>query len=132
MNQLEQSSSTNMPLPPEENFSNLLNSNQADFDFALYQNTSPNSTTAPEYDSSLLLDPQIQQHQQQSRPSSQAVNPADLVSPISSPQDSTSPSRDYLHQNPSPGPISLLARLGSTIPHSIRVTPLWTRRLLRT
>ena len=122
MNQLEQSSPANMQIPPEENFSNLLNSNQADFDFALYQNTtSPNSTTAPEYDSSLLLDPQIQQQQQQqqpqqqqqqSRPSSQAINPADLASSISSPQDPTSPSQDYLHQNPSPGPISPASSAG--------------------
>ena len=106
VNQLEQSSS-GMPVSPEEDFSNLLNSNQADFDFSLYQNTSPNSTTAPEYDSSLLLDPQIHQ---QSRPSSQSINPADLVSPISSPQNSTSPqvpSQDnILHQHSSPGPMS--------------------------
>ncbi|ODM23499.1 hypothetical protein SI65_01088 [Aspergillus cristatus] len=96
LNQLEQSSSPNMPISSEENFSNLLNSNQADFDFSLYQNpASPSSTTAPEYDSSLLLDPQLNQ---QSRPSSQSINPADLVSPISSPQDTT-------HQH-SPGPMS--------------------------
>lgn len=97
INQLEQSSSPNMTVSSEENFSNLLNSNQADFDFALYQNpTSPSSTTAPEYDSSLLLDPQLHQ---QSRPSSQSINPADLISPISSPQDTT-------HQHSSPGPMS--------------------------
>lgn len=88
VSQLDQSS-PNMPISPEENFSNLLNSNQADFDFALYQNTtSPSSTTGPEFDPPSLLDPQIHQ---QSRPSSQSINPADLVSPISSPQNPASP-----------------------------------------
>ncbi|RAH54864.1 C2H2 type zinc finger domain protein [Aspergillus piperis CBS 112811] len=92
----------------DENFSNLLNSNPADFDFALYQNPSPNSTAAPDYDSPLLLDPQVHG---QSRPGSQAVNPADLVSQIPSPHPSASPQLSPIspqdhYQHSSPGPMS--------------------------
>lgn len=98
-NQLEHGQGLRLPRP-EENFSNLLNSNAGDLDFSAYQNHSPNSTSASEYDSSLLLDPQMHQ-----RPSSmhQAVNPADLVSPISNPSAS-SHSQDQ--QQSSPGPMS--------------------------
>lgn len=96
--QVEQSST--LPLQ-QENYSNLLNSNQSDFDFSLYQN-SPNSTTAPEYDSSLLLDPQVQRQR--------GINPTDLVSQISIPHTSASPQmppQDQAFQQPSsPSPIS--------------------------
>lgn len=99
-NQVEQQST--LPLH-QESYSNLLNSNQSDYDFSLYQNPSPNSSTAPEYDSSLLLDPQVQRHQ--------GVNPAELVSQISSsPHTSASPQitpQDQTFPQPSsPSPIS--------------------------
>lgn len=84
-----------------ENFSNLLNSNSGELDFSAYQNHSPNSASASEYDSSLLLDPQMHQRQQMH----QGVNPADLVSPISNPSISSQPSpQDPQHS--SPGPMS--------------------------
>ncbi|PYH99232.1 C2H2 type zinc finger domain protein [Aspergillus ellipticus CBS 707.79] len=92
----------------DENFQNLLNSNPGDFDFSLYQNPSPNSTAAPDYDSPLLLDPQVHG---QTRPGCQAVNPADLVSQIPSPHPSASPQlspispQDHYHHS-SPGPMS--------------------------
>ncbi|KAL4896478.1 hypothetical protein BDV59DRAFT_170747 [Aspergillus ambiguus] len=79
--------------PSEENFSTLLNSNPTDFDFSVYQNHSPNSVGSPDYDSSLMLDPQMHT---QSRQLNHAVNPADLHS-SASPQD---------QQQPSPGPMS--------------------------
>ncbi|KAI9934155.1 hypothetical protein ASPWEDRAFT_50154 [Aspergillus wentii DTO 134E9] len=88
-----------VPLQPEENFSNLLNSNPSDFEFSVYQNQSPNSTTAPEYDSSLLLDPQV--HNQ-----SRSVNPTDLVGQIPSPHASASPQISPQEQQHSPGPMS--------------------------
>lgn len=98
-NPVEQSST--LPLQ-QENYSSLLNSNQSDFDFSLYQNPSPSSSAAPEYDSSLLLDPQVQRQH--------AVNPADLVSQVSSPHPSTSPQLtpqdQSLQQHSSPSPIS--------------------------
>ncbi|EAW08042.1 putative C2H2 transcription factor Crz1 [Aspergillus clavatus NRRL 1] len=99
----------------EDNFSNLLNSSSTDYDFsAVYSNHSPSSNTAPEYDSSLLLDSQIQLHQQ-SHPTGQAVNPADLVTQIPSPHSSASPQISPLEQqqqqHSSPGPMS---PLGST------------------
>lgn len=81
-NELEQPSA----MLQQENYSNLLNSNQTDFDFSVYQNPSPNSSTGPEYDTSQLLDPQIHQRQ--------AVNPADLSrmsSPHTSPSSQLSP-----------------------------------------
>jgi hypothetical protein len=99
-NQLEHSSTGLRPMQGDENFSNMLNSNQPELDFSLYQNHSPNSASASEYDSSQLLDPQM--HQRQSM--NQAVNPADLVSPISNPSASSHPSsQDQQH---SPGPMS--------------------------
>ncbi|RAK98398.1 putative C2H2 transcription factor Crz1 [Aspergillus ibericus CBS 121593] len=94
--------------PSDENFSNLLNSNPSEFDFALYQNPSPNSTAAPDYDSPLLLDPQVHG---QPRPGTQAINPADLISQIPSPHPSASPQmspispQDHYHHS-SPGPLS--------------------------
>ncbi|KAJ5347794.1 Zinc finger C2H2 [Penicillium brevicompactum] len=97
VNQLEHSSNGLRPMQ-DENFSNMLNSNQPDMDFALYQNHSP-SASASEYDTSQLLDPQM--HQRQSM--NQAINPADLVSPISN-SGSSHPSQDPQHS--SPGPMS--------------------------
>jgi hypothetical protein len=85
-----------------ENFSNLLNSNTGELDFAAYQNHSPNSASASEYDSSLLLGPQMHQRQQAMH---QAVNPADLVSPISNPSASSHHSSQDPQQS-SPGPMS--------------------------
>ncbi|PYH46115.1 putative C2H2 transcription factor Crz1 [Aspergillus saccharolyticus JOP 1030-1] len=93
-------------LSSDENFSTLLNSNQTDFDFALYQNPSPNSSAAPEYDSPLMLDPHGQ-----SRQTNHGVNPADLISQMPSSHRSSSPQlspispQDY-HQHSSPGPMS--------------------------
>ncbi|KAL4930661.1 putative C2H2 transcription factor Crz1 [Aspergillus undulatus] len=78
--------------PAEENFSNLLNSNNGEFDFSLYQNTNP-STTGSDYPSSLLLDPQ--------QSTNQAVNPVDLVSQIPSPHPSNSSQTSPLDQQPS-------------------------------
>ncbi|KAB8072019.1 hypothetical protein BDV29DRAFT_8846 [Aspergillus leporis] len=92
--------------PSEENFSTLLNSTPTDFDFSLYPNHSPNSTTAPEYDSSLMLDHQMHG---QPRQVNQAVNPADLVGQIPSPHTATSPQISPQEQQPhhsSPGPMS--------------------------
>ncbi|PGG96599.1 hypothetical protein AJ79_09517 [Helicocarpus griseus UAMH5409] len=73
----------------EENFSSLLNSNQQQFDdFPIYTNTN----SASEFDSSLMLDPQLspQQQQQQQQLLNQSVNPADL-SRMSSPHNHTPP-----------------------------------------
>ncbi|KAJ6113637.1 zinc finger protein [Penicillium sp. IBT 18751x] len=78
----------------------MLNTNPGKLEFG-YQNHSPNSASASEYDSSLLLDPQMHQRAQ---PINQAVNPADLVSPISNPSASSHPSSQENQQ--SPGPIS--------------------------
>ncbi|KAF9892715.1 DNA-binding transcription factor [Aspergillus nanangensis] len=84
--------------PPEGNFSNLLNSNPTDFDFSgVYQNHSPNSVTSPEYDSSLMLDPQM---------SNQAINPADLVNQMPSPLSAASPQEQQQPHHSSPGPMS--------------------------
>lgn len=101
VNQMDQSQSGLRPPHADENFSNMLN-NSTDLDFSNYHNHSPHSTTASEYDSSLLLDPQMHQ-----RPSSmhQAINPADLVSPISNPSASSHPSSQEQQQS-SPGPMS--------------------------
>ncbi|KAL1968887.1 hypothetical protein VTN77DRAFT_1248 [Rasamsonia byssochlamydoides] len=95
VNQLEQSSAQR-----EENFSNLLNSNPTDFDFNLYP--TDNSGVPSEFDSSLLLDPQ-QQAQQSSQPGNQSVNPADLVSAMSSPHNAASPHLLSPEQHSSPG-----------------------------
>ncbi|KAL4921571.1 hypothetical protein BDW62DRAFT_113019 [Aspergillus aurantiobrunneus] len=76
----------------EENFSSLLNSNNGDFDFSLYQNPSPN-TTGSEYPS-LLPDPQ------QQSTNNQAVNPVDLVSQVPSPHPSNSSQTSPLDQQP--------------------------------
>ncbi|KAK2797414.1 hypothetical protein FQN50_009215 [Emmonsiellopsis sp. PD_5] len=68
----------------EENFSNLLNSNQPPFDeFSMYTNSNNHPS---EFDPSLMLDPQQQQQQQLN----QSINPADL-SRISSPHNHTPP-----------------------------------------
>lgn len=100
VNQLEQSTTGLRPIQGDENFSNMLNS-QPELDFSLYQNHSPNSGSASDYDSSLLLDPQM--HQRQSI--NPAINPVDLVSPISNPSPSSHPSsQDQPHS--SPGPMS--------------------------
>ncbi|KAJ5585200.1 uncharacterized protein N7459_005000 [Penicillium hispanicum] len=97
VNQLEQGSSGLRPLQPGD----FLSTN-ADLDFSAYQNHSPNSATASEYDSSLLLDPQMHQRPQSMH---QGVNPADLVSPISNPSASSHPSSQDQQQS-SPGPMS--------------------------
>ncbi|PWY76236.1 C2H2 type zinc finger domain protein [Aspergillus heteromorphus CBS 117.55] len=110
LSQLDQSTglSLQQQQQSDENFQNLLNSNPGDFDFSLYQNPSPSSTAAPDYDSPLLLDPQVHG---QSQPGCQAVNPADLVSQIPSPHPSASPQlspispQDHYHRS-SPGPMS--------------------------
>ncbi|KAL2864626.1 putative C2H2 transcription factor Crz1 [Aspergillus lucknowensis] len=77
---------------PDENFSNLLNSNNSDFDFSLYQNTGANTTTGTDYPSSHLFDPQ--------QSTNHAVNPVDLVSQIPSPHPSTSSQTSPLDQQP--------------------------------
>ncbi|CAI7631614.1 unnamed protein product [Penicillium pancosmium] len=101
VNQMDQGQSGLHSRQPDENFSSLLN-NPNDLDFSGYHNHSPHSTTASEYDSSHLLDPQMHQ-----RPPSmhQAINPADLVSPISNPSASSHPSSQDQQQS-SPGPMS--------------------------
>lgn len=86
---------------PDENYANILNNNAGDLDFNAYQNHSSNSATGSEYDTSLLLDPQMHQHPQSMH---QGVNPADLVSPNSNPSASSHPSS--LDQQQSPGPLS--------------------------
>ncbi|KAA8644814.1 hypothetical protein EYZ11_009335 [Aspergillus tanneri] len=94
----------------EDNFSNLLNSDSAAYDFSAFPNHSPNSTTAPEYDSSLMLDPQMH------RPVNHGVNPADLVGQIS-PHPSASPQMSPQEQHPhhsSPSPISPLSSTPGT------------------
>ncbi|KAJ5184684.1 Zinc finger C2H2 [Penicillium cf. griseofulvum] len=101
VNQLQHSSTGLRPMQGDENFSNMLNSNHPELDFSLYQNHSPNSVSTPEYDSSLLMDPQM--HQRQSM--NPAINPADLVSPISNPSASSHPSSQD-QQHSSPGPMS--------------------------
>lgn len=98
VSQLDHGSSGLGPPQPDENFTNMLNNNTGELDFSAYQNHSTNSATASEYDSSLLLDPQMHQPPQSIH---QAVNPADLVSPISNPSPS---SQDQ--QQSSPGPTS--------------------------
>lgn len=87
--------------PPDENYAHMLNTNVGELDFSAYQNHGPNSATGSEYDPSLLLDPQMHQHPQSMH---QAVNPADLVSPISNPSASSHPSSQ--DQQQSPGPLS--------------------------
>jgi hypothetical protein len=82
------------------NESYMLNTHPGELDFG-YQNHSPNSTSASEYDSSLMMDPQMHQRPQ---PIHQAVNPADLVSPISN--SSVSPLPSSQDQQQSPGPMS--------------------------
>ncbi|KAJ5257204.1 hypothetical protein N7478_013308 [Penicillium angulare] len=99
--QLDPSSGGYRPPQPEDNY-NMLNTATADMDFSAYQNHSPNSVNASEYDSSLLLDPQMHQRPQSIH---QAVNPADLVSPISNPSASSHPSSQDPQQS-SPGPMS--------------------------
>ncbi|KAJ5774549.1 Zinc finger C2H2 [Penicillium paradoxum] len=99
-NQLEHSATGLRPIQGDENFSNMLHS-QSELDFSLYQNHSPNSGSASEYDSSLMMDPQM--HQRQSI--NQAINPADLVSPVSNPSPSSHPSSQD-QQHSSPGPMS--------------------------
>ena len=102
VNQLDQTSTGLRPPQPDD----FLNSN-TDLDFSAYQSHSPNSTTASEYESSLLLDPQMHQHPHSAH---QSINPADLVSPISNPSASSHPSSQDPQQS-SPGPMS---PLGST------------------
>jgi len=103
VNQLEQSSG-HQAVQGEENFSSLLNSNKTDFDFTLYSNNgNGNNNNTAEFDSSLLIDPQIQQ---QSPPADQSVNPADLVSRLSSPHNPTPPHLVPPEQHSSPGPTS--------------------------
>ncbi|EEH08869.1 C2H2 zinc finger domain-containing protein [Histoplasma capsulatum G186AR] len=88
LSQLERSSNIKAA-QEEENFSNLLNSNQPQFeDFPIYNNNNPTS----DFDSSFMLDPQLnqQQQQQQQQHINQSVNPADL-SRMSSPHNQTPP-----------------------------------------
>lgn len=101
VNQLDQGSGDLRP--PGDNYSNLLNANPTEMDFSAYQNHSPNSVAGSEYDTSqLLLDPQAHQRPQTLN---QAVNPADLVSPISNPSASSHQSSQDQQQS-SPGPMS--------------------------
>lgn len=76
--QLEQSAAQQR----DESFSNLLNSNPADFDFNQYPSEGNNGNLNP---SSLMLDPHSQQ-QSAGGGAGASVNPADLVSDVSSPQ----------------------------------------------
>jgi len=99
MHQLDHGSQGLRSHRPDENY--MLNTSAGDLDFSAYQNHSPNSASASEYDSSLLLDPQMHQHPQSMH---QAVNPADLVSHISNPSGSPHPSSQ--DQQQSPGPMS--------------------------
>ncbi|KAJ5611631.1 hypothetical protein N7528_008736 [Penicillium herquei] len=99
VSQLDHTAGSMRPLQPEDNY-NLLNTTTADMDYSAYSNHSPNSVASPEYDSSLLLDPQMHQRPQSMH---QAINPADLVSPISNP--SSHPSSQDPQQS-SPGPLS--------------------------
>ncbi|KAJ5647673.1 hypothetical protein N7490_004045 [Penicillium lividum] len=112
VNQMDHNSGFCQP-QPEGNY-NLLNTGSADMDFSAYHNHSPNSVSA-EYDSSLLMDPQMHQRPQSVH---QAVNPADLVSPISNPS-----SQDQ--QQSSPGPMS------PPDPHQAPFTPLSIRDIPR-
>ena len=100
VNQLDHGSQGLRTHQLDENY--MLGTNAGDLDFSVYQNHSPNGASASEYDSSLLLDPQMHQHPQ---PMHQAVNPADLVSPISNPSASSHPSSQEQQQQ-SPGPLS--------------------------
>ena len=123
VNQLEHGSQGLRPPQPDENFSNLLNTNAGDLDFSAYQNHSPNSTSASEYDTSLLLDPQMHQ-----RPSSmhQAVNPADPVSPSRIPRPLPT-LRRRTSSNPRRAQCLLPDLLPApTILLSIHGIPLWT------
>ncbi|PGH27541.1 hypothetical protein AJ80_00782 [Polytolypa hystricis UAMH7299] len=80
----------------EDQFTTLLNSNQPGLhDFSLYTNTNP----ASEFDSSLVLDPQLEHSPQQ--PVNQSVNPADL-SRMSSPHNPTPPHLIPPDAQPSP------------------------------
>jgi hypothetical protein len=99
VNQLDHGPQGLRPHQPDENF--MLNTNAGELDFSGYQNHSPNSANASEYDSSLLLDPQMHQRPQSMH---QAVNPADLVSSTSNPSASSHPSAQ--DQQQSPGPMS--------------------------
>ncbi|KAJ5909024.1 Zinc finger C2H2 [Penicillium taxi] len=92
-NQLDHGSSALRPPHPNESFP-LLNTNPGDMDFSAYHNHSPKSASASDYTPSLILDPQMHHHQS----IHQAVNPADLVSPISNPSSD--------QQQSSPGPMS--------------------------
>lgn len=76
--QLEQSAAQQR----DESFSNLLNSNPTDFDFHQYPSEGNSGNLDP---SSLMLDPQSQQ-QSAGAGAGASVNPADLVSDVSSPQ----------------------------------------------
>ncbi|OJJ47489.1 hypothetical protein ASPZODRAFT_14943 [Penicilliopsis zonata CBS 506.65] len=117
VNQLEQQSAGLRNLQPDEtDFSNLLNANPANFDFSLYPNQSSHTAAAAaDFDSTLLLDPQVQQPPPQLQPLSvdPSINPVDLVSRLSSPHASTppqlSPQDQQQQQQPphsSPGPMS--------------------------
>ncbi|GIC93835.1 putative C2H2 transcription factor Crz1 [Aspergillus udagawae] len=93
--QSQQQQQQHQQAPIDDNFSNLLNSNTTDYDFnTVYQNHSPSSNTAPEYDSSLLLDPQV--HQQ--------AHPTQIPSSHSSTSPQISPLEQQQHS--SPGPMS--------------------------
>lgn len=86
INQLEQQTADHSAVDRDENFPNLLGANQADIDF-IYS-----SDASVDFDSSLLLDQQAQQsplpappQSQQQQQANHSVNPADLVSRMSSP-----------------------------------------------
>lgn len=120
VNQLEQSSGLRA-LPPEDSFSNLLNSNPTDFDFSVYPNSDPAVTTNSSNDNSSNSNKQLGSlhfpdslAHQQSQAVNQAVNPVDLISRISSPPTSTPPQlspqdqqqQQEAQQHSSPGPMS--------------------------
>ncbi|KAJ5948510.1 hypothetical protein N7454_001817 [Penicillium verhagenii] len=96
VNQMEHNSGGFCQPQSEGNY-NLLNTSTADMDYSAYHNHSPNSISAPDYDSSsMLMDPQMHQRPQSVH---QAVNPADLVSPISNP---SATSQDQQQSSPDP------------------------------
>lgn len=74
----------------DDNFSSLLNSSTTDYDFSsVYQNHSPSSNTAPEYDSSLLLDPQVHQQSHPTQLPSSHPSTSPQISPLEQQQRSS-------------------------------------------
>lgn len=78
-------------------FSSFSTSNQPDFDdFPMFQNNNLDQN----FDPSLVLDPQLQTNMQ---PTNQSINPADLVSRMSSPHNPTPPNLLPPEPHSSPG-----------------------------